>query len=676
MKQFIGFAAVAVLFLTASHPGVAAEFDELSETDYLSDAPLISSATRLKQERRDTPASITVIDRKMIEASSAINIIELFRLVPGFQVGSLDGTESTTTYHGLSDQHNNRLQILIDGRSVYDPTFGGGLWYALPLTMDEIKRIEVIRGPNAASYGSNSFSAVINIITFAADENQGSNISYTNGSHDLHRVRLSHADSFNKQTGFRLVFEDESHDGTKNLVDDDDNQPIFDDHMHKQVNLRIDHTSSNGLKHTFQSGLKRLKFGDGILTHTDPPPRYIKAVSAYQNYVLEQNTGLLNSQKLQIYHNYVDLNDKTLAFVDAFPGVPLSFDTSFRDHRYDIEYQKNRIYSPKLQSVVGLGARYDVTETPSWLNTDRLERYSLRAFGHIEFRQTNNLIWNAGAMYEYFENVGDYLSPRLALNWHPSPQHSFRTSLSQAYRMPSFYAESAFLTVDLAAPFLTFNAGDPIWLLNRGDSNIEPERMRAFEIGYLGYFLDHTFEIDVKLGKEWLDNIITRPKTGLDAPPSIANPRFQFDNYGEVEIETLEIQTSYRPRNGTLLHAALSYTDAKGYTYDIHLGRNEKLDNTVPLVTSALLVSHQFPRNFTASAQYAYVRDYESGGDGDDLKALESVDVKLSKKFRLEQNEIKLSFVVRNIRDNPYQDFTNENLVGMESFFTIELGLK
>ena len=322
---------------------------------------------------------------------------------------------------------------------------------------------------------------------------------------------------------------------------------------------------------------------------------------------------------MQIYHNYIDLNDRTLAQVDELPGVPLIFDTSFRDHRYDIEFQQNHIHSPALQTVFGIGGRYDVTETPGWLDADRRDRYSLRAFGHVEYRQSESLVWNAGAMYEYFENVGNYLSPRLALNWHLNGQHSFRTSFSQAYRMPSLYAEHAFLTVDLAAPFGPFNAGDPIWLLTRGAADIEPESMQALEIGYLGYFFDRKLEIDVKLGKEWLDNLITRPKTGLDAPPSIANPRFQFDNYGEVKIKSLEIQASYRPRETSLLRAALSYADTKGYTYDIHLGRNEKLDFDVPLITSSVLVAQRLPKAISVSAQYAYVRDYASGGDGDQL---------------------------------------------------------
>ena len=160
---------VVVSYLFPVAVSAAEESPGLSEIDFLSDQPMtVTSATRLKQEVRNVPASVTIIDRSMIEASSATSIIELLRLVPGFQVGCRYGNECTATYHGLSSEHNTRLHILVNGRSVYDPVFGGALWYALPISIDEIESIEVLRGPNAAAYGANSFSGVVNIKTFSA----------------------------------------------------------------------------------------------------------------------------------------------------------------------------------------------------------------------------------------------------------------------------------------------------------------------------------------------------------------------------------------------------------------------------------------------------------------------------------------------------------------------------
>lgn len=127
--------------------------------------PTVLSASRLVQPINEVPVAITVIDRELIEASSAVNVAELLRLVPGFQVTYTEGIDAITTYQGFADQLSRRMQVLVDGRPVYNPGISGVIWSALPLTLDEIERIEVVRGANAAAYGSNAFLGTINIIT-------------------------------------------------------------------------------------------------------------------------------------------------------------------------------------------------------------------------------------------------------------------------------------------------------------------------------------------------------------------------------------------------------------------------------------------------------------------------------------------------------------------------------
>ena len=127
--------------------------------------PVVLSATRLKQAVADAPASITIIDRQMISQSGAREIPDLLRLVPGMVVGYEKGWDAFVSYHGTSADMARRMQVLIDGRSVFQPSLAFVDWIGLPLELDDIDRIEVVRGPNAAAYGSNSFLAVVNIIT-------------------------------------------------------------------------------------------------------------------------------------------------------------------------------------------------------------------------------------------------------------------------------------------------------------------------------------------------------------------------------------------------------------------------------------------------------------------------------------------------------------------------------
>ncbi|HRH90316.1 MAG TPA: TonB-dependent receptor plug domain-containing protein, partial [Agitococcus sp.] len=127
--------------------------------------PVVLSATRLKQAVADAPASVTIIDRQMIAQSGAREIPDVLRLVPGMVVGYEKGWDAFVSYHGTSADMARRMQVLVDGRSVFQPSLAFVDWIGLPLELDDIDRIEVIRGPNAAAYGANSFLAVVNIIT-------------------------------------------------------------------------------------------------------------------------------------------------------------------------------------------------------------------------------------------------------------------------------------------------------------------------------------------------------------------------------------------------------------------------------------------------------------------------------------------------------------------------------
>lgn len=148
--------------------------------------PQVLTATRLKQTQAAVPGSMTVIDRELIDASGARDIPELMRLVPGMMVGYNDAAHlSTVNYHGGRQGEARRLQVLIDGRSVYRPGLATVDWSDLPLALEDIERIEVFRGPNTVSYGANALMGVISIITRHPSDSQGTQIKYTQGQRGI-----------------------------------------------------------------------------------------------------------------------------------------------------------------------------------------------------------------------------------------------------------------------------------------------------------------------------------------------------------------------------------------------------------------------------------------------------------------------------------------------------------
>lgn len=137
------------------------------EDIFFNELPVVATVSRLPQRLADAPTSVTVIDRETLRAMPIRDLNDILRLVPGFQTYPNTTETGRVVYHGLTDEEfSPRLQVLVDGRSMYSPAFRGGVnWALIPVALEDIERIEVVRGTNAVSYGSNAFLGVVNIVT-------------------------------------------------------------------------------------------------------------------------------------------------------------------------------------------------------------------------------------------------------------------------------------------------------------------------------------------------------------------------------------------------------------------------------------------------------------------------------------------------------------------------------
>ena len=223
------------------------------EMDFFNDdIPIVLSATRLAQPQTEAPASVTIIDRALIKLSGAKSIAELFRLVPGMHVGYFRGNRAVVGYQGLASEYPQGVQVLIDGRSVYSPLFGGVDWSNLPLVIEDIERIEVIRGPNGSSFGSNAFQSVINISTSHTTQVNGFQVKSTLGEHGFQRTLLRGGTSY-EDLDFRVSVSHLDDNGYKNNTDDR-RQDIFSGRLDYQISsldtLQVNIGAVNTLKQT------------------------------------------------------------------------------------------------------------------------------------------------------------------------------------------------------------------------------------------------------------------------------------------------------------------------------------------------------------------------------------------------------------------------------------------
>ena len=171
----------------------SAEISILTEDDLLVEIPMVSSVTHMQQTLPQTPASVTIIDRQTIQASTAVDITDLFRLVPGFQTYYVNGSRRGVTYHALGDDYPRRLEVKVDGRSVYESLFSAVTWSTIGVDLDDIEYIEIVRGANAAADGSNAFLASINIVTRSPLLDSGYSFRAQLGSAQTRNAALSYS---------------------------------------------------------------------------------------------------------------------------------------------------------------------------------------------------------------------------------------------------------------------------------------------------------------------------------------------------------------------------------------------------------------------------------------------------------------------------------------------------
>ena len=161
-----------------------------AEERFFEPMPVVLSASRLPQPLSDTPAAMTVIDADLIAATGYRDLARLMRLVPGFQVGQERGNAHWVTYHGLGMDYPVQMQLLVDGRAALTPSFVVNAERAL---LQDIERIEVVRGSNSAAYGSNAFLGVVNITTRDGSQNPGTRVQLNRGHPGIADVSARHA---------------------------------------------------------------------------------------------------------------------------------------------------------------------------------------------------------------------------------------------------------------------------------------------------------------------------------------------------------------------------------------------------------------------------------------------------------------------------------------------------
>ncbi len=629
--------------LACAGPGLA---KELSEADFLAELPTVLTASRLAQPAMDAPNAVTVIDRKLIEATGYHNISDLFRLVPGMFVGQKKGWFHNVS-HTFVDEYPRRMQVMVDGRSVYLPSFGGVRWDVLPLAIQDIERIEVVRGTNAASYGANAFTGIINIITRHPEDVAGGMLSANAGDHGHRETWFRWAgggDGFSQ----RLTLGRREDGGLSNQRDDERSNILS--YRGERV---LDSRSGLGV----QFGLLEGSRGEGKIGDSANLPHDQWVGSGYfqADYRFDIDAG--NSFLAKLYFDQLKTReDVPTAWV---PGSYYDLDTLSR--RWHAELQLGNELGHGLRSVVGTYLRRDTVQSLAYWNTaERLHADSWGVFGHLEWRFAEQWLLNTGAFWEDYELVGGRFSPRATLHWQPSPRHGFRIGIARALRNPVLLETRGDSRIRLLAsdgtpinlpPVLPYPTR-PFFLAS---NNVEPEDILSREIGYLGEWPRRGLSLDIRLFQERIRNYISAEcPTGISSDCKVsAHPATylarDWYNIGSARQAGYEVQAKWQATQDTEILANYAF---------LHIDSGFDEQRYSPSHLSGLHLMHRFPGEVDLTLSQYWVSAFEPIGQGP-LPAYHRLDARIAKRFKVSGQRAQVALTFENLTGK-YQEFSDD----------------
>lgn len=610
---------------------------------FFTEVPVVLSATRLKQALPDSPASVTVIDRKMIEASGVVELVDLLRLVPGFQVGYDTGSRFTATSHGNVDRFARDMQVLIDGRSIYDPGFGGITWSDQQLDIDDIQRIEVIRGPNASTHGSNSFAGVINIITQHPAEQPAIRVKSLVGGGGRRQIYNRYAGT-EGDLSYRIALKYDENDGFDNRHDSSNT---------RWVSIRGDYQINSRDALLFELGKSGGPRQDGYPGDAVQPLRTTDDKHEFQQLRWIRSLSPGNEFYLQFYNNYQEMDDN-FTNSDLFFPFTAAGGYGFKSQRQDLEFQHTFDLNPTQRLVWGLGMRQDKAKS-IWTfgRYDWITRDQYRAFGNFEWRKNDKLSLNLGGMYEKFEQKSGFFSPMAAINFKLDEMNTLRLRATSAYRMPTLWEDYSDLSV-FESTTMT-----PIALFYKSTENLRPEQIESHELGYLGNFHHLGLTLDMKVFHEEVKDMIA----GV-ADTGTPNNTVFYTNNGSFNVHGFEVGLRWDPTPRSLLHISYSSLNTYGMRLNkINPTEYRQLVGWAPDLTMSLLASHEFTNGIKLSTAYYYMEGFTWSGDGDQVGTNRRWDIKISKHFELDRADGEVSLIFQNIGpDNNFKDYRNENI--------------
>jgi iron complex outermembrane receptor protein len=492
----------------------------IPELELIKEEETVSIASRYEQPISQSPSNVYVITDEDIRQSGAPDIPTILRRVPGLEVMQTTGADFNVSARGDNQLVANKMLVLVDGRSIYIDAQGSVFWKMIPVTLPEIKRIEVLKGPASSVYGFNALDGIINIITKSPEDMKGTTLQFGGGEFGTISSAAVHAGKVGK-FGYRLSA---GHDQTAQWHDR--NALSF---RANKFNLQTEYDLSSLSKLQISGGLVDSNRFEGpaneITTgQARPAQGYAQVVYERPDFFIRgfwnRNTDVSDPVTNPILAPFYLNTDRA--------GNRLFTDTA---DTYNIEAQHSVEIGPGHRLTYGANYRHNTLSSNYISQFSREDRLGFYVQGEWLLAPSLSLV--TGVRYDLNTFINPTISPRVALVYHVVPDHTLRASLSVAYRPPTLIETNLDARAQLTAgPFNSTTIVTP-------SPNLSPEQMESYELGYQGWYLKHRLRVLADLFFNHLSDLINFRGTTPGFAGAVNDPG-QADIYGgEAGIEFL-----------------------------------------------------------------------------------------------------------------------------------------
>jgi iron complex outermembrane receptor protein len=598
----------------------------------------VTSVSKRPQKQSEAAAAVFVITNDDLRRWGVTNIPEALRRVPGIDVARIDANKWAITSRGFNSRFANKLLVLIDGRSVYTPLFAGVYWDSLDVVLEDVDRIEVIRGPGGTLWGANAVNGVINIITKNTADTQGNMVSMNAGNEVKGIGSVRHGGKLKNGADYRIYAKYSSYDEGYNPAG------AHDDWRTGQIGFRSDWVKTDRDSITLQGDYYRGKAGQLVNIPTGPPgtppttviPTVNDTDTRGGNLLFRWSRTLENASNftLQTYYDHVGL-DGAVLYEDR--------DT------FDIEFQHNFKWRDRHDVIWGLDYRhtYDDTKNNATFSLDPSSRgvnlYS--AFIQDEVSLKDNLRLTAGIKLEHNDFSGFEYQPNLRLAWAVDEKQTWWGSVSRAVRTPSRGEHDVSLRL---VPPAASDPGIPVYA--QGNSDYDSEDLVAYELGYR-FNYNNIWSVDVATFYNDYDTLRTLdPEIAPGPPPSVL---FPFDNNMKGKTYGVELAGQWQVRRGWRLNASYTWLDMQlrrvnGSTDST----SQSTEQASPVSKAAVWSALDFGNNLQFDAALRYVGDIKVSGTG--IDSYVEADLRLGWEVK---PGLELSIIGQNLLDNRHAEY-------------------